>query len=59
MLDYRIHVNGKAEDAEKGFKCGFDISVINGGDAAAVGEAVQTAIDMMHARSKEAPKKED
>jgi len=56
MLNYNIHVNGTVEDKEKGFKCGIDISVSNGGSVENIGKAIQTALDAFHAGAIELPK---
>lgn len=56
MLKYNIHVNGTVEDPEKGFKCGIDISVSNGGSVFNVGKALQTAVDTLYAGSVDIPK---
>lgn len=49
MIQYNIHVNGTVEDTEKGFKCGIDISVSNGGSVENIGKAIQSAVDSFHA----------
>lgn len=56
MIDYNIHVNGTIEDQEKGFKCGFDISVSNGGSVENVGKAIQSAVDTLHKEAVVLPK---
>lgn len=44
-MNYKIHVNAMVSDETTGFKAGIDISVENGGDFTAVGNALQTAIE--------------
>ena len=56
MIEYNIHVNGTVEDAEKGFKCGIDISVSNGGSVESIGRGIQSAIDAFHSEAVVLPK---
>lgn len=56
MMNVKVNLTGCVCDSERDFKCGFDISVENGGSVAEIGSAVQTLIDTTHAKS---VKKED
>lgn len=47
MLKYKVNVCGCVYDTDTDFKCGFDITVENGGSVANVGMAIQGAIDEM------------
>lgn len=47
MLKYKLSVTGCVEDTSSDFKCGFDISVENGGSVEHVGKSIQNAIDSM------------
>ena len=59
MIQYNIRVNGTVEDTEKGFKCGIDISVSNGGSVENIGKAIQSAVESFHAAAVIAPKIEE
>ena len=59
MIKYNIHVNGTVEDTEKGFECGIDISVSNGGSVESIGKAIQSAVDAFHSAAVVAPKTEE
>lgn len=52
-MDCKIHLNAVVSDSQKGFKCGIDVSVVNGGNIADVGSAIQEALDSMAAKAKE------
>ena len=59
MMKYKVNVNGCVCDTDTDFKCGFDITVENGGSIGHVGKAIQDAIDSMkvkgHSVEKEKP----
>lgn len=47
MLKYKLNVSGSVCDVDTDFRCGFDISVENGGSVENVGLFIQGAIDRM------------
>lgn len=47
MKKYKLNVVGSVHDTDTDFRCGFDITVENGGSAENIGKAVQSAIDAM------------
>lgn len=47
MLKYKVNVCGCVCDTDTDFKCGFDITVENGGSVGNVGKSIQDAIDGM------------
>lgn len=47
MKKYKLNVTGSVYDTDTNFRCGFDITVENGGSAENIGKAVQSAIDTM------------
>lgn len=47
MKNYKINVVGTVHDTETHFKCGFDITVENGGSVENIGKSMQSAIDKM------------
>ena len=47
MLKYRVNVSGCVCDMDTDFKCGFYITVENGGSVGNVGKSIQDAIDGM------------
>lgn len=47
MVNYRVNVCGSVRDTDTDFRCGFDITVENGGSIGNVGKAIQSAIDGM------------
>lgn len=52
-MDYKIHLNGVVSDDQKGFKCGIDIVVENGGSFADVGNAINEAVNAMASKVKD------
>lgn len=50
-MNYKVHLCGTAEDnAQDGFKMGFDITVENGGSVKEIGAAMQSTIDILSHR---------
>ena len=47
MMNYKVNVSGCVSDTDTDFRCGFDISVENGGSVSHVGRLIQDAIDGM------------
>lgn len=47
MFKYKVNVSGCVCNTDTDFKCGFDITVENGGSVGNVGESIQEAIDGM------------
>lgn len=56
-MEYKLNITGCACDESTGFKCGFDITVENGGSIEQVGESLQKAIDGMKSSSKKEKEK--
>ena len=46
-MKYVVHVNALVSDEASGFKAGIDISVTDGANVGTVGQAVQTALDIV------------
>ena len=47
MKKYSVNVVGTVHDTETDFKCGFDITVENGGSLDHIGKSVQDAFNRM------------
>ena len=47
MKKYKLNVVGSVHDTDTDFRCGFDITVENGGSVENIGKSVQLAIDNM------------
>ena len=59
MKKYTMNVTGCVEDTKIDFRCGFDITVENGGNVENVGKSIQAAIDGMLAKAHKVEKSED
>ena len=46
-MNYKVHVNAMVSDETTGFEAGIDINVKGGQNIATVGQAVQTAIEIV------------
>lgn len=57
MMEYNVNVCGCVRDTNTNFKCGFDITVENGGSVENVGNAIQGAIDVMSLKANPITKK--
>ena len=54
-MNYKVHVNAMVSDETTGFEAGIDINVKGGQNIATVGQAVQTAIEIVSPEVKVAP----
>lgn len=46
-MKYKVNVSGCVHDTATDFKCGFEVTVENGGSVENIGKSIQTAIDSM------------
>lgn len=58
MLKYKVNVCGSVCDTDTDFKCGFNITVENGGSVGNVGKSIQDAIDGMKGKGHPIKKQE-